>query len=153
MEEIKGSIKRRNSVLYHVKWLGFPKKKDWTFEPYENFSEGARTKLLQFHINHPSAPRGHGVTSETLKKYLSCSLPFHLTINVQGPTSPPLNYPEVIDRAYALKSVRRTFPAKNTKEQQSRKHTTLPRASLHREEGRWGWRTSVTTQEKYNHST
>ena len=28
VDEIKGSIKRRNSVLYHVKWLGFPKKKD-----------------------------------------------------------------------------------------------------------------------------
>ena len=64
VDEIKGSIKRRNSVLYHVKWLGFPKKKDWTFEPYENFSEAARTKLLQFHINHPSSPRDHRVTSE-----------------------------------------------------------------------------------------
>ena len=38
MDEVKGSINRRNSVLYHIKWLGFPKKKDWTFEPYENFS-------------------------------------------------------------------------------------------------------------------
>ena len=56
MDEIKGSIKCRNRVLYHVRWLRFPKKKDWTFEPYENFSDGARTKLLQFHINHPSAP-------------------------------------------------------------------------------------------------
>ena len=64
VDEIKGSIKRRNSVLYHVKWLGFPKKADWTFEPYENFSEGARTKLLQFHINHPNAPRDYRVTSE-----------------------------------------------------------------------------------------
>ena len=64
VDEIKGSIKRRNSVLYHVKWLGFPKKKEWTFKPYENFSEGARMKLLQFHINHPSAPRDHRVTSE-----------------------------------------------------------------------------------------
>ena len=64
VDEVKGSIKRRNSVLYHVKWLGFPKKKNWTFEPYENFSEGARTKLLQFHINHPSSPRDHRVTSE-----------------------------------------------------------------------------------------
>ena len=46
MDEIKGSIKRQNSVLYHVKWLGFPKETDWTIEPYENFSEGARTKLF-----------------------------------------------------------------------------------------------------------
>ena len=65
MDKIKGSIKRRNSVLYDVKWLGFPKKKDWTFEPYEIFSEEARVKLLQFHIDHPSAPRDHSVTLET----------------------------------------------------------------------------------------
>ena len=64
VDEIKGSIKRRNSVLYHVKWLGILKKTDWTFEPYENFSMGARTKLLQFHINYPNAPRDHRVTSE-----------------------------------------------------------------------------------------
>ena len=43
VDELKGSNKRRNSVLYHVKWLGFPKKNDCTFEPYENFSEYAGT--------------------------------------------------------------------------------------------------------------
>ena len=64
MDEIKGSIKRRNSVLYHVKWLGFPKRKDWTFEPYENFSTEAQTKLYQFYINNPSAPRDDRVTSD-----------------------------------------------------------------------------------------
>ena len=64
MDEIKGSIKHRNSVLYHVKWLGFPKKKKWTFEPYENFSTEARTKLYHFHINNPAAPRDHRVTSD-----------------------------------------------------------------------------------------
>ena len=64
VDEIKGSMKRRNSGLYHVKWLGFPKKTYWTFEPYENFSEGARTKLLQFHINHRNSPQDHRVTSE-----------------------------------------------------------------------------------------
>ena len=64
VDEIKGSIKRRNSVLDHVKWLGFLKKTDWTFEPYENFSAGARTKLLHFYINHPNAPQDHRVTSE-----------------------------------------------------------------------------------------
>ena len=64
VDEIIGSIKRRNSVLYHVKWLRFLKKTDWTVEPYENFSEGARTKLLQFRINYPNAPRDHRVTSE-----------------------------------------------------------------------------------------
>ena len=64
VDVIKGSFKRRNSVVYHVKWLGFPKKKDWTFEPYENFSMEARTKLYLFHINNPAAPRDHRVTSD-----------------------------------------------------------------------------------------
>ena len=64
VNEINGFIKHRNSVLYHVKWLGFLKKKDWTFEPYENFSTEARTKLYQFHINNPAAPRDHRVTSD-----------------------------------------------------------------------------------------
>ena len=46
VHEVKGTIKSRNSVLYHVKLLGFLKKKDWTFEPYKNFSEGAREMIL-----------------------------------------------------------------------------------------------------------
>ena len=33
VEEIIDSIKRRNRVLYLVKWLGYPKKKEWTYEP------------------------------------------------------------------------------------------------------------------------
>ena len=56
VDEIKGSIKCQNSVLFHVKWLGFLKKKDWTFESYENFSTEVRTKLYQIHINNPMAP-------------------------------------------------------------------------------------------------
>ena len=64
VDEIKVSIKCRNSVLDHVKWLVYPKKTDWTSESYGNFSEGARTKLLQFHINHPNSPCDHRVTSE-----------------------------------------------------------------------------------------
>ena len=35
VDEDKGSITRRYRVLYHVKWLGYPKKKEWTFEPYK----------------------------------------------------------------------------------------------------------------------
>ena len=64
MDEIKGSSKHRNSVLYHVKWLGFLKKKDWTFESYKNFTTEARTKLYQFYINNPAAARDHRVTSD-----------------------------------------------------------------------------------------
>ena len=73
-------------------------------------------------------------------------------IKVQGPTRTQLRYPEVIDRACAPKSVHRPFLMQKTKEQQSRKHTTLPRATLHRVEGRRSWRTSITTQREVYHS-
>ena len=59
IEEIMASITRRKRVLYLVKWLGFPRKKDWTYEPYENFSEGAYDKLRAFHEKNPSAPRDY----------------------------------------------------------------------------------------------
>ena len=57
VDEIKGSIERRNRILYQVKWLGFPRKKDWTYEPYENFSEAAREKITEFYVRNPTAPR------------------------------------------------------------------------------------------------
>ena len=63
VDEIKGSITRRNKILYHIQWLGYPKKKDWTFEPYENFSEGGREKLYQFHINHPNQPKDSRISN------------------------------------------------------------------------------------------
>jgi transposase InsO family protein len=62
VEEIKGSIKRRNRVLYHTQWLGYPRKKDWTFEPYENFSVGGLEKLREFHIANPDSPRDYRLT-------------------------------------------------------------------------------------------
>ncbi len=64
VEDIMGSITRRTRVMYHVKWLGFPKKKDWTYEPYENFSEAARGKLREFHTKYPNAPRDHRLKRE-----------------------------------------------------------------------------------------
>jgi hypothetical protein len=62
VEEVKGSIKRRNRILYHVKWLGWPRKKDWTFEPLENFSVGGLEKLREFHTKNPDAPRDYRLT-------------------------------------------------------------------------------------------
>ena len=60
IDEVKASVKRKGGrVLYHVKWLGLPKKKDWTYEPYEHFSEGGRDKLYEFHNKHPNAPRDY----------------------------------------------------------------------------------------------
>ena len=64
IEEVKGSTTRRGRVLYHVKWLGFPKKKDWTFEPLENFSEGGKQKILEFHQANPDAPRDYRLPKE-----------------------------------------------------------------------------------------
>ena len=57
IDEVKESIERRNRILYQVKWLGFPRKKDWTYEPYENFSETAREKITEFHVRNPTAPK------------------------------------------------------------------------------------------------
>ena len=59
IEEIKGSTIRRGRVLYHVKWLGIPKNKDWTFEPFGNFYDGGRERLREFHSKHPNSPRYH----------------------------------------------------------------------------------------------
>ena len=59
VEEIKGSVKRRNQVLYHTKWLCYPQKKYWTFEPFENFSVGGLDKIREFHTANPDAPRDY----------------------------------------------------------------------------------------------
>ena len=83
-----------------VKWLGFPMKKDWTFEPYENFSTEARTKLYQFHINNPAAPRDHRVTSDLKRSISLISFPINLSSKVLllDSTIAPLTN-RVIDRA------------------------------------------------------
>ena len=62
VDKVKGSITRRNRVLYHIKWLGYPKKQDWTFEKYENFSEGGPEKLYHFLINHPNQTKDSRIT-------------------------------------------------------------------------------------------
>ena len=61
VDGIKGSITCRSCVLYHVKWRGNPKKKDWTFEPYENFTDNGRMMLLDFHTRYPEMPRDYGL--------------------------------------------------------------------------------------------
>jgi len=63
MESVEGSIIRRNRVLYHVKWLGWPRKKDWTYEPFENFSIGGLEKIKQFHLRKPDAPRDYRIST------------------------------------------------------------------------------------------
>ena len=59
METVKGSVKRRNRILYQVKWEGYPNKKDWTFEPLENFSVDGLELVRKFHISNPDSPRDY----------------------------------------------------------------------------------------------
>jgi len=55
-ERGRGNNKR---VLYLVKWLDYPERKDWTEEPYDNFSQGGLEKLREFHQRNPDAPRDY----------------------------------------------------------------------------------------------
>jgi len=46
-------------ILYLVKWLDYPERKDWTEEPFDNFSVGGLEKLREFHRRNPDAPRDY----------------------------------------------------------------------------------------------
>ena len=59
MDEMRGSITRRNHVLYHVKWRGYHRGGGWTFEPYEDFTDNGRMMSLDFHARHPDQPRDY----------------------------------------------------------------------------------------------
>jgi len=45
VERGQGNNKR---ILYLVKWLDYPERKDWTEEPFDNFSVGGLEKLREF---------------------------------------------------------------------------------------------------------
>jgi len=53
VEEVMASAERgrgnNKRTLYLVKWLDYPERKDWTEEPFDNFSEGGLEKLREFH--------------------------------------------------------------------------------------------------------
>jgi len=63
VEEIMSSVEhgRGNNkrILYLVKWLDYPERKDWTKEPFDNFSVGGLEKLREFHRRNPDAPRDY----------------------------------------------------------------------------------------------
>jgi hypothetical protein len=40
IDEVMSSYKSGNRVLYLIKWLGWPNKKDWMAEPIDNISVG-----------------------------------------------------------------------------------------------------------------
>ena len=52
----RGNKKR---ILYLVKWLDYPERKDWTEEPFDNFLVGSLEKLWEFHQWNPDALRDY----------------------------------------------------------------------------------------------
>jgi len=59
VERGRGNNKR---ILYLIKWLHYPERKDWTEEPFDNFSVGGLEKLRVFHRRNPDAPRDNQLT-------------------------------------------------------------------------------------------
>jgi len=59
VEHGRGNNKR---ILYLVKWLNYPERKDWTEEPFDNFWVGGLEKLREFHQRNPDAPRDYRLT-------------------------------------------------------------------------------------------
>lgn len=55
----------KKRVMYLVKWKGYPEKKHWTNEPYENLSitEGALDEVRRYHREHPKAAKDHRLTN------------------------------------------------------------------------------------------
>ena len=64
VDEIMGSTKKGQRVLYLVKWLDYPDQRDWTNEPFDNFSEGGLEKLREFYRRNPEAPRDYRLAKE-----------------------------------------------------------------------------------------
>jgi hypothetical protein len=62
IDEVMSSYKSGNRVLYLVKCLGWPNKKDWMAEPFDHFSVGGQEKLREFHLKYPDAPRDYRLT-------------------------------------------------------------------------------------------
>jgi len=62
VDKVLVSTRKGRHVLYLVKWLDYPDRKDWTEEPYDNFSVGGLEKLREFHRRNPDAPRDYRLT-------------------------------------------------------------------------------------------
>jgi len=56
IERGRGNTQR---ILYLVKWLDYPERKDGMEEPFNNFSIGGLAKLQEFHRRNPDVPRDY----------------------------------------------------------------------------------------------
>ena len=65
VEEIMDALLFDGNVKYLVKWEGYPRKKDWTWEPFEHFSEPS--ELWDFHVKHPLKPKDDRVKDPSLE--------------------------------------------------------------------------------------
>jgi len=52
-------------VLYLVRWLDYPEHKDWTVEPFDNFSEGGLENVRESHQRNLDAPRDYRLTDSS----------------------------------------------------------------------------------------
>jgi len=63
VDEVMSSVERgrgnNKRIIYLVKWLDYPERKDWTEEPFDNFSVSGLEKLQEFHQRNPDAPRDY----------------------------------------------------------------------------------------------
>jgi hypothetical protein len=46
VHSLQGKKKMKNRIHYHVRWIGFPDKKDWTWEPATSLKTNPRVKKL-----------------------------------------------------------------------------------------------------------
>jgi len=49
MSSVEHGWGNNKRILYLLKWLDYPERKDWTEEPFNNFSAGSLEKLREFH--------------------------------------------------------------------------------------------------------
>jgi len=63
VEEFISSVERgrgnNKRILYLVKRLDYLERKDWTEEPFDNFSEEGLEKLREFHQRNPDTPKDY----------------------------------------------------------------------------------------------
>ena len=62
VEEVMSSRRQGRRILYLVKWLDYPDRKEWTEEPYDNFLAGGLENLREFHRRNPDTPKDYRLT-------------------------------------------------------------------------------------------